>query len=261
MFRELFNNHHATSTHSGRDKHTSSVPNSDSFIQRPVEETRRYKQLNKEEIPEDGMSGTELLKGVRVGRGRKAILSSGSKVEQVQHGRHYSKRELINKRGRAVKISTMPDRAKGGSFRQGPNIHSQQIIREQVESVSDKFFNRTMSFDESNARWAVVPHYILPEKWHHITCKTPLMVVFPDEYPMLPPIGFYMKADIEGPLDGHLYSGAYHEAWSEPLKQGWKWYCIYIHDGAWQPARNWQIGDNLFTYFHLIREALQGDDD
>lgn len=111
--------------------------------------------------------------------------------------------------------------------------------------------------DEEEARWMVVPHYRLPKRWHHIAVETPLMIVFPDDYPLLPPIGFYMRADIQGSLDGHFFDSAYHEAWKEPLEHGWKWYCVYIHAGAWRPARDWRHGDNLFTYFQLVGEALQ----
>jgi len=125
-----------------------------------------------------------------------------------------------------------------------------------VVDIAEHLFRQGVEFDEDNAHWLVVPNYGLPPRWHNIARGTPLMVVFPEEYPALPPVGFYMKADIPESPDGHFYQATYHNAWQEPLRHGWKWYCVYIHNGAWQPARNWKEGDNLFTYFHLIREAL-----
>src|SRR3989440_11828758 len=60
-----------------------------------------------------------------------------------------------------------------------------------------------------------------------------------------------LKEDIPLSVNGHLYQSAYHEACSDPLTQGWKWYCVYIHAGSWQPAPvmrpgDWRKGDNRF---------------
>jgi len=38
-------------------------------------------------------------------------------------------------------------------------------------------------------------------------------------------VGFYLKEDIPLSANGHLYQRVYHEACSDPLTQGWKWYC------------------------------------
>src|SRR5436309_10452634 len=77
---------------------------------------------------------------------------------------------------------------------------------------------------------------------------------------------FYLKEEIPLSVNGHLYQTAYHEACSDPLTQGWKWYCVYIHAGAWQPAPvmypgDWRKGDSLWTYFTLISEVLSGTDE
>jgi len=92
------------------------------------------------------------------------------------------------------------------------------------------------------------------------------LIVFPTEYPVLPPVGFYLKQDIPLSVNGHLYQSAYHEACSDPLTQGWKWYCVYINAGSWQPAPvihsgDWRKGDSLWTYFTLISEVLSGTDE
>jgi len=43
-----------------------------------------------------------------------------------------------------------------------------------------------------------------------------LLIIFPTEYPELPPVGFYLKEDIPLSANGHLYQRVYHEACSDP---------------------------------------------
>src|SRR6266487_1675530 len=78
--------------------------------------------------------------------------------------------------------------------------------------------------------------------------------------------GVSFKEDIPLSVNGHLYQTAYHDACSDPLTQGWKWYCVYINAGSWQPAPvmhpgDWRKGDSLWTYFTLISEVLSGTDE
>ena len=203
-----------------------------------------------------GVSGSELAREAKAGPGRRPILECDGKVQQIQTGRVYGQRELVDKYGRGAKVTSMPDRSKGHRFGGRRSPESKRIITEQVVDLAENLFKQGIDFDEDDAHWMVVPNFLLPQRWHAITQRTPLMVVFPTEYPALPPIGFYMMADIPISPDGHFFSGVAHNAWAEPIAHGWKWYCTYIHDGAWQPARNWREGDNLYTYFHLIKEVL-----
>ena len=143
---------------------------------------------------------------------------------------------------------------------------SKQIITEQVYDIAQKLFKRGVSFDEVNADWMIANQYVLPPIWHNIVRTTDLLIIFPTEYPELPPVGFYLKEEIPLSVNGHLYQSAYHEACSDPLTQGWKWYCVYIHAGSWQPAQvqrpgDWRQGDSLWTYFTLISEVLSGTDE
>lgn len=203
----------------------------------------------------NGVYGKELVPHANASAGRRPILETGDKVQQIDPNKFYAVQELKDKRGRGAKISSMPDRSKG-SFGGIRSPLSKQIIWEQVADAAEHMFKQNLEFDENNARWLIIPNYRLPERWHKIARTTALMVVFPDEYPALPPIGFYMKGDIPTSPNGHFYQSTYHDAWQEPISQGWKWYCVYIHNGAWKPASNWRYGDNLYTYFHLINEAL-----
>lgn len=140
---------------------------------------------------------------------------------------------------------------------------SKRIITEQVYDVAEHIFTKGVDFDEQNAHWVVFPEYHLPYAWKGIARTTSLMVVFPTDYPVTPPIGFYMKGDIPVAPGGHFYTEAYHSAAKSPLRQGWKWYCVYVNPGSWRPCSyrksgDWKRGDNLYTYLTLIKEALSG---
>jgi hypothetical protein len=213
------------------------------------------KRINPETIG-NGVYGKDLIPHAKASAGRRPIVELNGKVEQIESSRLYQPHELRDRKGRGAKITSMPDRSKGGfGGRRSPQ--SKQLITEQVIDIAGRLFKQGIDFDEDNAHWMVVPNYNLPAQWHNITRNSPLMVTFPNEYPILPPIGFYMMADIPASPNGHFFESAYHDAWKEPLQHGWKWYCVYIHAGAWQPtAPNWRNGDNLYTYFHLINEVL-----
>ena len=196
--------------------------------------------------------GSELVRHAGAGRGRRAIIENSGRVETIDPLRTYRRDELIDKRGRGAKITSMPDRSKG----YGRSAESRRSITDQVIDVAQHLFQQGVEFDEDNAHWLVVPDYPLPANWTHIARTTALLIEFPREYPMLPPIGFYLPDEIEIAHDGHLFKFAAHGASDAPIREGWKWYCVYIDRGAWRPARNWRNGDNLFTYFTLIGEAL-----
>jgi hypothetical protein len=101
------------------------------------------------------------------------------------------------------------------------------------------------------------------------------MIIFPVEYPRLPPTGFYIHTSCVPPADkpGHLFAGqAYYGAYggrSDEQKwlrdNNWAWYCAHIQAGSWNPAKirnpdDWKYGDNLFTIFTLINEVLNASE-
>ena len=212
--------------------------------------------------PNETIEGRDIINQVNPRDGRRTVIYKGMEAETIDPDRTYAGSELFDRRGNPVKITTIPDRTKG-SFWGTRNNFSKQIITEQVYDLAANCFKNGVDFDDENADWMRVPEYILPRTWHKIARTTPLLIVFPTEYPELPPVGCYLKAELEG---AHLYPDAYHEAAKEPLEDGWKWYCVYVNEGNWQPARvkksgDWKYGDNLWTYFTLIKEALSSKDD
>lgn len=218
-------------------------------------------------VPPAGIAGQDLIQQVNPGPGRRPVIRQGLAFRPIQSSHNYKPAELFDKHGNPVKITTIPDRTKGAATYGGYRTPlSKQIITEQVYDIAEKLFKKGVSFDEEHADWMIVNHYVLPPIWHNIARTTDLLIVFPTEYPELPPVGFYLKEDIPLSVNGHLYQSAYQEACHDPLTQGWKWYCVYINAESWQPARvkrpgDWRHGDNLWTYFELIAEVLSGEDE
>ncbi|MBU1345202.1 MAG: hypothetical protein KKD66_26625 [Proteobacteria bacterium] len=149
---------------------------------------------------------------------------------------------------------------------------SKKIITEQVTDIAKNRFKNDVSFDNKEAHWMVVNSFLLPSIWHYmpgvVNNRTQLAIVFPTDYPRLPPIGFYLKADIsKSPNRSHFFQQAYHDADKVMLSHGWKWYCVYVNPGSWQPGiyrqpLDWRKPgtDNIWTYFDLIGETLTSRD-
>lgn len=250
---------------------------------------------------DSGISGQDITNMAGNTSGRRVVKVSGGWVEKIEPSRWYRPEDLKDRNGNPVKIKTMPERTKGGFFdffsgsqpsarvvTPAPNPqprgvpapqaravrapqgmfggvrsdYSRALIREQVIDVARNYCKSPVTFDEDNADWVVFPQFRLPRGWSQPT--TALMIMFPRDYPVLPPIGFYLPEDLPSP-HGHLYGNAYHNASAAPLKEGWHWYCCYVSDGAWQPApmnarKGWRDGDNLWTYLTLVNEVLSSND-
>ena len=180
----------------------------------------------------------------------------GGQVETIDPRRTYRRDELIDKRGRGAKITSMPDRSKGYAR----SAESQRIITEQVVDLAEHLFKQGVDFDEDDANWLVVPDYplppqLVPHRRHHRPAdRVPERV--PDAAAgRLLPAGRHPVCARQSSL---RLRRARRVGRADP-GEGWKWYCVYIDRGAWRPSRNWRHGDNLFTYFTLIREAMSSN--
>lgn len=213
------------------------------------------------DIPEAGVYGKQLLDELGVKNGRRGTFVKKGGNESIQADKHYSKKDILG-----IKVMDIPDRTKGGFFDGQRTAVSKRIITEEVYDLADKRFKSGLDFDEDNANWMVVPQYTLPRNWHRIAKFTPLMILFPTDYPRIPPIGCYMRDTIPQAPDGHFYKQAYHDASTAPVdEKDWKWYCVYVQPGSWKPSTyrktgDWRYGDNIWTYLTLIDEALASGD-
>lgn len=65
-------------------------------------------------IPDSGIFGEDLVRGMNPGSGRRAVMMKGTNVENINPSKNYSKSELISRKtGKPIRMKTMPDRTKG----------------------------------------------------------------------------------------------------------------------------------------------------
>ncbi len=138
----------------------------------------------------------------------------------------------------------------------------QQRIYDEIMMIAPNFSKHEgVCYDEENCDWLIIPKYPLPAKWRNRWCK--LLVVFPQLYPMTPPIGFYLNRRFRlkyGARDPHFTGSAFNGA-PDLLAQGWFWYCVRIKDGSggWKPSADFREHDNLWTFLAMVRESLTND--
>lgn len=214
---------------------------------------------------QEGVSGRQLANLAGAGNGRRAVISADGKTIPVNPWQRYSADDLRDRSGKPVSIVNIPDRTKGifsilgnASCDMPRTAYSQELVTDQVRHVAAQQQYGDVDFDEEKADWVVLPEFPLPRNWRRR--KSPLLIVFPKDYPTTPPIGFYLPETLRSP-NGHFYDAAYHGAANAPLMRGWKWYCCTVDNGSWRPypARQkgeWLRGDNLWTYLTLINEVL-----
>ena len=136
-------------------------------------------------------------------------------------------------------------------------------IRSEILMVAPHFSHHEgVNFDEDNCNWLEIPKYPLPEKWARRWAK--LLILFPETYPLSPPIGFYLDREFrlkDGGTDGHLIGRGLHSA-PDLRAHGWHWYCVRVEEGVqggWRPSARYDQPDNLRTYLNTVREVLTND--
>jgi hypothetical protein len=73
--------------------------------------------INGRRIPvADGVSGQELSQAAGRYQGRRSVLLDGVGCQTIDPSRYYQASELIGRNGRPVKVTSIPDRTKGGQF-------------------------------------------------------------------------------------------------------------------------------------------------
>lgn len=136
-------------------------------------------------------------------------------------------------------------------------------IKNEVLMIAPRFSETGgVSFDEQQCDWLMIPNYPLPAKWQDRRCN--LLIVFPETYPLAPPIGFYLNQHFRlknGKTDQHFVGFGAHAA-PDLRAQGWYWYCVRMAEGTaggWQPSPDYRDADNLWTFLNMVRESLTND--
>jgi len=161
------------------------------------------------------------------------------------------------------------------SFNGIRNPTRERMIQEQVAYVTTNA--NTLCGDEflfHDPSWSLIEfkRFALPQIWQAKNGgkqTTPLMIAFPDQYPDIPPVGFYMPETLNAPEQARrVYDPSIAKAHGVPTDflanfagKGWKWFCMFFEPGRWNPARirytgDWQHGDNLATYINAIGLVL-----
>lgn len=136
-------------------------------------------------------------------------------------------------------------------------------IESEVLMIAPRFAERGgVDFDEANGDWLRIQRFALPDRWQQRWAQ--LLIVFPQTYPVSPPLGFYL--DKQFPLAGgggdpHLTGNAHYGA-PDLLAQGWFWYCVKplsAADGGWRAVADYREPDNLWSVLALVRDVLSND--
>jgi hypothetical protein len=160
-------------------------------------------------------------------------------------------------------INDPPDDPPVSTVKRYRNPRRNDRIEKEVLMISPRFAsNGGIFYDEKNKDWLMIPKYPLPERWKERWCK--LMIIFPNDYPQIPPIGFYLNKKFHlksGNEDNHLIGSGYHGA-PNLIRNGWHWYCVTMQNdsqGGWHASADHSKPDNLWTFLNMLRESLTND--
>ncbi len=124
-----------------------------------------------------------------------------------------------------------------------PNTKTQQRLQAEIAGLKRAGYGWIEPPTHTQWGWVVeLKGIVLPNG-----VKTNAMVLLPDTYPLVSPIGFYIKngAPVAGLDTSHLYSkSAYHGA-VNLSEQGWQWFCG-IAEG-WKPNKH-----TLVSYINIV---------
>lgn len=194
------------------------------------------RRIDPNSIP-NGVHGSELVRIANPGPGWVPVVECGGKVQQADPRRQYSRAEL----GRPPEPRCESDHdaeALQRRVRRGGHANPNRSSPNRSPTSPQKtiFQRQGVDFDRKDANWLVVPTYNLPPRWHRIARSTALMAVLPDEYPALPPVGFYMMADIPIHRMATSSGGVAHTAWVS-RSQPWLEVVLRLHGQRCLAAR------------------------
>lgn len=141
-----------------------------------------------------------------------------------------------------------------------------EVIRDQIRDLEKKLTHSEIYVDNpDNPINMLIPNFKLPKATSDLNGGreyAPLLIKIPDQFPFMPPVGFYLPSEINaGRHSG--FSNGYHGAEMDEFvrKIDFKWYCSSVVADTWQPAHfqyisDWRKGDNLWDVITLIKEVL-----
>lgn len=111
-----------------------------------------------------------------------------------------------------------------------------------------------VNYDDRAFTWVHVPGFALPRGWN--VRKTGILLELPQEYPSIPPDGFYLLKGLRD-TEGHTPSHYFQEGGTlnRYADRGWAWYCMHAR-GGWRATADIVSGHNLLKYLELIRAIL-----
>lgn len=122
------------------------------------------RRINVNNIPKGGVYGRQLIEEAGFDKLRRPVMQRGGfNFETVDPNRRYGEKDLVDKKGKGIKFTSIPVRDKGG-FGGRRDALSKCIITEQVHDVAENLFKQGVDFDEENAGWVVVSRFNLPPK-------------------------------------------------------------------------------------------------
>ena len=146
-----------------------------------------------------------------------------------------------------------------------------EVIRLQLEDMEHNMFKEDIEVDDyDNPVLIKFPNFKLPKETRRLNpgvYTVPVIIALPDQYPFLPPVGFYLPSSIDAGEHGNLSRG-FHGAFGSTSAEAsimndmdYSWYCSSIIANTWEPAyfkkvSDWRYGDNLWHVVSLISEVL-----
>jgi len=124
-----------------------------------------------------------------------------------------------------------------------PNTKTQQRLQTEIAGLKRASYGWIEPPTHTQWGWMVeMKGIVLPNG-----VRTNAMILLPDTYPLVPPIGFYIKngAAVAGLDTSHLYNkNTYHGA-VNLSEHGWQWFCG-IAEG-WKPYKH-----TLVSYINIV---------
>ncbi len=145
------------------------------------------------------------------------------------------------------------------------------VILDQIKDLEEKLFKTDIEVDNVDHPVLMrIPNFRLPKETRRLNpgvYEVPVIIALPDQFPALPPVGFFLPAEIRAGDHGN-FSRGFHGAFASDSegarlmeKMNYNWYCSSIIADTWEPAEirkisDWRYGDNLWNVITLLTRVL-----